>query len=79
MLRSGRDYVKREKVKIQSDESRGAGLTEFSGTVQCAFGIVHRPMLAVIRRGDRLLVERYRCGCRDGSRPVWVQGRFRRS
>ena len=68
VLRSGRDYVKREKVKIQSGESWGAGLTELSGTVQCALGIVHRPGVTVLRRGDRLLVERHRCSCREGSR-----------
>ena len=68
LLRSGEEYAKREKVKIQSDESRGAGLTELSGSVHCGFGIVHRPSLTVIRRGDRLLLERFRCGCREGSR-----------
>ena len=68
VLRSGEEYAKREKVKIQSDENRGAGITELSGRVHCGFGIVHRPSLAVTRRGERLLVERYRCGCREGSR-----------
>ncbi len=68
LIRSGRDFARREKVKIQSDESWGAGLTELSGSVQCGFGIVHRPGLTVIRRGERLLVERHRCGCREGSR-----------
>lgn len=68
ILRSGRDFAKREKVKIQSDESWGAGITELSGAVQCGFGIAHRPSLTAIRRDDRLLVERHRCGCREGSR-----------
>ena len=68
ILRSGRDFAKRDKVKIQSDESWGSGITELSGTVQCGFGILHRPGLTLTRRDERLLVERYRCGCREGSR-----------
>ena len=68
LIRSGGDFARKGKVKIQSDESRGAGITELSGSVQSAFGFVNHPSLTVTRRGDRLLVERYRCGCREGSR-----------
>lgn len=68
VLRPGWDYANKKKVKLLSDESRGAGITELTGAVQCGFGIVHHPGLTVTRRGDRLLVERHRCGCREGAR-----------
>lgn len=65
---AGAEYVKRGKVKCQSVDSRAAGLVELTGTVQCAFGVVRRPTLSVVRRGGRMLVERFHCGCREGTR-----------
>lgn len=65
---AGADYVKRGKVKYQSIDSAVSGTTEVTGSVQCAFGILHHPTLTVLCRGKRILVERHHCGCREGAR-----------
>ena len=68
LSRTGGDYVKKGKVKFQTVHSSVAGGAELTGSVQCGFGIVHHPSLTVVRQRDNLLVERYHCGCREGSR-----------
>lgn len=64
---AGNDYVKRGKVKIQSVESPGTNFCELTGSVQCAFGIVHHPALTLARRNGEIQIERYQCGCREGA------------
>lgn len=61
------DYVKRGKVKIQSVESPGTNLCELTGSVYCAFGIVHHPALTLAHRNGEIQIERYQCGCREGT------------
>ncbi len=68
---SGADFVNRGKVKIQAITFPGTPLCQLSGSVQGSFGIVFHPSLTLSRRGSEILVERYRCGCREGAR-----GRF---
>ena len=68
LIRTGSDFVKRGKVKFQAIDSPVTGASELTGTIQCGFGIVHHPSLKVLRQGEKLLVERYHCGCREGAR-----------
>ena len=68
LRRSGADYVRKSKVKIHAIDSAVSGISEITGTVQCAFGIVHHPTLSILRQGNQVLVERYHCGCREGTR-----------
>ncbi|MBE6921590.1 MAG: hypothetical protein E7465_00215 [Ruminococcaceae bacterium] len=68
LRRSGADYVRKSKVKIHAIDSAVSGISEITGTVQCAFGIVHHPTLSILRQGNQVLVERYHCGCREGAR-----------
>lgn len=64
---AGADFVKRGKVKIQSVESPGTIFCELTGSVHCGFGIVHHPALTLAHRNGEIQVERYQCGCREGT------------
>lgn len=68
LARSGADYVKRDKVKLQSIDSPISAQSELTGSVQCGFGIVHQPSLTAVSENGKVLVQRYHCGCRDGAR-----------
>ena len=65
---AGADFVKRGKVKYRLADSAASGQSELTGTVQCGFGIVHHPLLAVLSDSEQLLVQRFQCGCREGVR-----------
>ena len=68
LARSGADYVKRDKVNMHSIDSTASGQSELTGTVQCAFGIVHHPSLTTMAKDGQVLVQRYHCGCREGAK-----------
>ena len=83
LLQFGSDFVKRGKVKYQTIDSLVSSTSEVTGTVQCGFGIVHHPSIMTVRRRDKVLVPRFHCGCREGSRDHFcihcaalVQARF---
>ena len=67
LRQAGADFVKREKVRIQSVESPGTNFCELTGSVHCGFGIVHHPALTLAHRQGEIQVERYQCGCREGA------------
>jgi len=71
LRRDGADFVSRRRVTVHALTSPGTDLTELTGAVQCGFGIVHHPTVTVANRNGGLLVEQYRCGCRESAR-----GRF---
>lgn len=64
---AGAEFVRRGKVKIQSVDFPGTNFCELSGSVHSGFGIVHHPALTLARRGSEIHVERYQCGCREGT------------
>ena len=66
--RAGAEFAKKGKVKYQSIDSHVSGQSELTGTVQCAFGIVHHPTLTALAKGREVLVQRFHCGCREGAR-----------
>jgi DNA phosphorothioation-dependent restriction protein DptH len=68
LMRAGVEFAKRGKVKYRATEVPGSGVAELTGTVHGSFGITYRPSLQIRFRGDRQLVERFQCGCREGIR-----------
>jgi hypothetical protein len=65
---SGAGFVNRGKVKVQAVTFPGTTRCQLTGSVQGSFGIMFHPALTLVRRGSEILVERHRCGCRDGAR-----------